>query len=156
MYNHSDDELAFLSYYPLLMYETEPRLKAIYAGSLERSWQCERAERNPLWNFIYTAGTCARNFDLVEATRTLQEIPWDLVTWSVINSHRLDLTVDPISDRFQKKQSLVVLPVDERPVTKWNGNSYVLDGGNGGRSEDDGAFFLLPNWLGRYYGFIRD
>jgi len=154
--NHSDDELAFLSYYPLLQYETEPRLRSIYAESLERSWQCERAERNPLWNFIYAAGTGTRNFELAHAIRTLQEIPWDLVTWTVANSHRLDLATDPIADRFQRKQSLAVLPADERPVAKWNGNPYSPDGGNSGRSEDDGAFYLLPYWLGRYHGFIMD
>ncbi|MEP6916885.1 MAG: hypothetical protein ABJC89_14630, partial [Acidobacteriota bacterium] len=46
--NHSDDELAFLSYYPLLRYETDPALVAVYQQSLARSWQIERPERNPL------------------------------------------------------------------------------------------------------------
>ena len=50
--NHSDDELAFMSYYPLLMYEKDPALLEVYRQSLERSWQIERPERNPLWNFI--------------------------------------------------------------------------------------------------------
>ena len=61
--NHSDDELAFLSYYPLLRYETDPHLLEIYKESLERSWQIERPERNPLWNAIYAAGTGAREWD---------------------------------------------------------------------------------------------
>ena len=43
---------------------------------------------------------------------------------------------------------------DERPVMKWNGNPFVVDGGAGGHGEDDGAAFLLPYWMGRYYGFI--
>src|SRR5207245_7825897 len=46
--NHSDDELAFLSYYPLLLYETDPKLRAIYKESLGRSWLIERSEKNPL------------------------------------------------------------------------------------------------------------
>ena len=33
---------------------------------------------------------------------------------------------------------------------KWNGNPFVVDGGDGGRSEDDGTFFLLPYWMGRH------
>jgi hypothetical protein len=37
---------------------------------------------------------------------------------------------------------------------KWNGNPFRLDGGGGGRGEDDGAFFLLPYWLGRYHGYL--
>ena len=53
--NHSDDELAFLSYYPLLRYERDPHLRALYLSSLERSWQIERPERCSLWNVIYGA-----------------------------------------------------------------------------------------------------
>ena len=43
-----------------------------------------------------------------------------------------------------------MLPYDELPMWKWNGNPYLLDGGFGGRSEDDGAYFLLPYWMGRF------
>jgi len=149
--NHSDDELAFLSYYPLLRYETDSHLLGIYKQSLERSWQVERPERNPLWNTIYAAGTAAAEFDRTESIRTLQEIPMDTITWNVRNSQRLDVPLDPLADRFKRPQALVVLPYDEMPMWKWNGNPYALDGGNGGRSEDDGAYFLLPYWLGRYH-----
>jgi|GEM_PF-320311 len=154
--NHSDDELAFLSYYPLLLYETDPQLKKVYVESLERSWQIERPERNPLWNFIYAVGTGSQEYDAAEALLTLQQIPMDLISWSVKNSHRLDVVLDPAADRFKRKQSLLVLPPDERPVMKWNGNPYAIDGGDGGRSEDDGAFFLLPYWMGRFYKLIHE
>ncbi len=152
--NHSDDELAFLSYYPLLQYETDPKLLEIYKESLERSWRIERPERNPLWNAIYAAGTGAKEWDRSESLRTLREIPMDTISWTVRNSHRLDVPIDPISDRFDRRQSLVVLPYGELPMSKWNGNPYNLDGGNGGRSEDDGAYFLLPYWMGRYHRLI--
>lgn len=159
--NHSDDELAFLSYYPLLVYETDPKLREVYLDSLERAWQVERPERNPLWNFIYAAcryadGSVAKEFDREESVRTLQEIPMDLIEWTVTNSHRLDVPRDLLADRFAKPQSLIVLPYDELPMTKWNGNPYRLDGGNGGRSEDDGAYFLLPYWMGRYHKLIGE
>jgi hypothetical protein len=153
--NHSDDELAFLSYYPLLRYEDDPALLEVYRQSLERSWQIERPERNPLWNFIYAAGTGVAEFDREASLRTLREIPMDLVQWDVRNSHRLDVPIDPLSDRFKRRQALVVLPYDELPMSKWNGNPYSLDGGNGGRSEDDGAYFLLPYWMGRYHKLIE-
>ena len=153
--NHSDDELAFLSFYPLLRYETDPALLAVYKETLERSWQIERPERNPLWNAIYAAGTGATEFDREESLRTLREIPMDQIQWSVANSHRLDVPVDPLADRFKRRQALVVLPYDELPMSKWNGNPYNLDGGNGGRSEDDGAYFLLPYWMGRFHGLFE-
>ncbi|HUF68855.1 MAG TPA: hypothetical protein VMM79_09465 [Longimicrobiales bacterium] len=154
--NHSDDELAFLSYYPLLRYETDPKLLEVYRHSLERSWLIERPERNPLWNVIYAVGTGAREFDRAESLRTLREIPMDLIQWTVGNSHRLDVPIDPAPDRHKGRQALIVLPYDELPMSKWNGNPYNLDGGNGGRSEDDGAYFLLPYWMGRYHQLLDE
>jgi hypothetical protein len=154
--NHSDDELAFLSYYPLLNYETDPKLREVYQQSLERSWQIERPERNPLWNFIYAVGCGAKEFDLANSIRTLQEIPMDQIDWTVKNSHRQDVPHDPFNDRHKRPQALIVLPYDELPMSKWNGNPYNLDGGNGGRSEDDGAYFLLPYWMGRYHKLIDE
>jgi hypothetical protein len=154
--NHSDDELAFLSYYPLLQYETDAELRKVYAQSLERAWQIERPERNPLWNFIYATGSGSKDFDRAESIRTLREIPLDQITWTVTNSGRLDVPVDTLADRQGRRQSLIVLPYDQLPTSKWNGNPYALDGGNGGRSEDDGAYFLLPYWLGRYQRLIDE
>ena len=152
--NHSDDELAFLSYYPLLRYETDPALLEVYKDSLERSWRIERPERNPLWNVIYAAGTGAKEFDREQTLRTLQEIPMDLIQWTVRNSLRRDVPMDALVDRHEQRQALIVLPYDELPMSKWNGNPYRLDGGSAGRSEDDGAYFLLPYWMGRHHGLI--
>ncbi len=154
--NHSDDELAFLSYYPLLIYEKDAKLREAYLDSLERAWQVERPERNPLWNFIYAACSGAKEFDRAESVRTLREIPMELIEWTVTNSHRLDIPMDLLADRFNRKQALIVLPYDELPMTKWNGNPYRIDGGNGGRSEDDGAYFLLPYWMGRHHKLIGE
>jgi len=151
--NHSDDELAFLSYYPLLTYETDPGLRRLYLLSLERSWRIERPEHNPLWNFIYGAVT-GNPCDAEGAARTLAEIPLDLVDWPVRNSHRNDLRFAPDSGRGGELESVDPLPADERPVGKWNSNPYRLDGGGDGRSEDDGAYHLLPYWMGRYYRLI--
>ena len=153
--NHSDDELAFLSYYPLLQYETDAALRQVYQESLERAWQIERPERNPLWNFIYAVGCESKDFDREASLRTLQEIPLDQIEWTVKNSEREDVPRDDYADRHKHAQALIVLPYSELPMHKWNGNPYQLDGGNGGRSEDDGAYFLLPYWLGRYHKLIE-
>ena len=78
----------------------------------------------------------------------------DLIQWRVKNSSRQDVPVDPMPDRFHNRQSLIVLPYDELPMWKWNGNPYALDGGFGGTGEDDGAYFLLPYWMGRYHQLL--
>jgi hypothetical protein len=154
--NHSDDELAFLSFYPLLRYETDVRLIEVYRQSLERSWRIERPERNPLWNIIYAAASGAAAFDRAETIRTLQEIPMDTIAWTVRNSDRRDVPIDVAPDRQGRRQALIVLPYDELPMSKWNGNPFAVDGGNGGRSEDDGGYFLLPYWMGRSHGLIGE
>ena len=152
--NHSDDELAFISYYPLLKYETDQGLRSIYLESLETSWQEERPERNPWWNYIYGAVT-GNACDAGEAARTLREIPLDLIDWPIRNSHRLDVRLDAERGRKGELQSIGVLPYDELPALKWNANPYALDGGGSATREDDGTYFLLPYWMGRYYGYLE-
>lgn len=153
--NHSDDELAFLSYYPLLKYENNPHLRRIYLMSLERSWQIERPERCPLWNAIY--GALSGNPCDVEASiRTLQEIPTDLVSWRMRNRHRDDLKARTPPGGWTEQIDPEVLPYFERSVHKWNGNPFRLDGGDAGGAEEDGTVFLLPYWMSRYYGFVKD
>lgn len=152
--NHSDDELAFISYYPLLKYETDTNLREIYLDSLEHAYQIERPERNPWWNFIYGALTHSL-CDAENAVQTLREIPMDLINWPIENGHRLDIHLDAVRGRFGELQTVDVLPYDELAISKWNGNPYRADSPTNGTNEDDGTYYLLPYWMGRYYGFIK-
>jgi len=153
MQNHSDDELAFLPYYNLLILEKDPELRSIYLLSLERSWQVERPEKCPLWNFIYGAVT-RRPCDAEAAVESLQGIPLDLIEWRITNSHRADIEPNPHRGRHGELISIVPVPWPERPIHKWNGNPYSMDGGSG-HSEECGTFWLLPYWMGRYHGIIE-
>ena len=137
----------------MLKYETDANLRAIYLLSLERSWRYELPEKCPLWNFIYGALT-GNDCDVGASIETLRLIPMDLICWSMQNSHRADIEIDAESGRHGEVQSIAVLPPDERPIMKWNGNPFQLDGDGAGIEEDDGTFFLLPYWMGRYHGFI--
>lgn len=153
--NHSDDELAIIAYEPLLRYETDPALRAIYAASLERTWRIERPEHSPFQNYIYGAVT-GKFCDVEESLAELRDIPWETVQWGMRNSHRADLAEDVRMGRFSERQATTAIKAHERGMLRWNGNPYRLDGGGNGRGEDDGAFFLLPYWMGRYYGFIKE
>jgi len=154
--NYSDEELAFLSFYPLTRLEDDPKLRGQYRQALEGLWRRTRNERNPLWNFVYAVGQgSTRDFDQQEALDTLERIPLDTIAWTVKNSQRADLEVARRRGRFGEKPSRRAIPPNERRVMKWNGNPFELDGGQEGRSEDDGTFFLLPYWLGRYHGLIE-
>ena len=81
---------------------------------------------------------------------TLYRTPLDTIKWSVKNSQRQDIVWASAPERSGQREALTLLPPDERPVMRWNSNPFVVDGGEDGRSEDDGAAFLLPYWLGRY------
>lgn len=150
--NHSDDELAFLAFEPLLRYETDPDLRAIYLRALDRLMAKERVERNPLWTFIYDAGFGA-SMDVDVALRSLREIPTDQVMWPVRNSQRADVRLDPLTDENGRLQLDRVLPYNELALVRWNENPFVGDAGDSG-VEGDGVWFLLPYWMGRYHGWI--
>ncbi|HXT40474.1 MAG TPA: hypothetical protein VN887_10685 [Candidatus Angelobacter sp.] len=155
--NFSDDELAYLSYEPLLKYEKNSKLRGIYLDSLRFTWSQIRSDFNPLWNYISVAGGGGKMARAIraESQRTLERIPMDMIEWSVGNSHRIDVQLRADKDRHEHPQLTVVLAPDERPVEKWNSNPYIPDGGAGGYGEDDGAYFLLPYWMGRYYGWVK-
>jgi hypothetical protein len=148
--NYSDEELAMLSFYPFFRYEKDPSMQK----GLDQWWANCRREKNPLWTYIYRVGRPEGKVDLEGAVKTLERIPMDLISWKVVNSDRRDVVMEKALDRANERQARTWLPPDERPVMKWNGNPFVVDGGNGGFSEDDGAFFLLPYWMGRFMGVV--
>jgi hypothetical protein len=169
--NHSDDQLAFLSYYPLLIYERDPKLREIYQVSLERSWQIERPEKSPFFNLIYaacrqantwkepgqrpdSAGVDSNLYDGHICLEWFRDVPQDLIDWTVKNSDRQD--AGPVAaNRHRRAIGTRVLNVAERPLMRWNGDPYQLDGGSEGRNRDDGTFILLPYWLGRYHRLLQ-
>ena len=152
--NYSDEELAMLPYYCLFQYEKDPALLKAYRAGVDAWWKNIRREANPLWTFIYMTGRPDAKVDLAAAAWTLYRMPIDTIDWIVRNSHRADIVWASHQDRHGRREALTLLAPDERRVMKWNGNPFVVDGGDGGRSEDDGAAFLLPYWMGRYHGFL--
>ena len=152
--NYSDEELAMLPYYCVFQYEKDPILLKAYRSGVDGWWKNIQREASPLWTFIYLTGQPEIPVDLPAAVWTLYRMPMDTIEWTVRNSHRSDIVWGLSPDRFGLREALTLLPPDERPVMKWNSNPFVIDGGAGGHSEDDGAAFLLPYWMGRYHKFI--
>lgn len=148
--NYSDEELAMLPFYALFEYEKDPALLRAYRQAVDAWWQNIRREANPLWTFIYLKGQPQAKVDLAAAVWTLYRSPLDTIKWNVRNSQRHDITWASAPDRSGEREVLNLLPPDERPVMRWNSNPFVVDGGEDGRGEDDGAAFLLPYWMGRY------
>jgi hypothetical protein len=148
--NYSDEELAMLSFYPFFRYAKDASMRK----GMDQWWRNCQREKNPLWTYIYKVGEPSAIVDLDGALETLERIPMDLISWKVVNSDRPDVVMEKELDRARERQARTLLPPDERPVMKWNGNPFVVDGGNGGFSEDDGGFFLLSYWMGRFMGLV--
>jgi hypothetical protein len=151
-WNHSDDELAFVTYWVLCRFAFNAELKAEYAQAVKDHWEIEKAEKSPFWNFVY-AGCNGQDCDAEGAVWTLKGVPLDAVTWRVENSHRQDLTKLP--DNFMKREMVELLPPGERQITRCNSQPFILDGGDGGHTEFSGDEFLLGYWMGRYLRAIE-
>ncbi len=171
MVNHSDDELAFVAYYPLVWLERDPNLREIYLKSIERTFQIVRPETSPFYDFTYAAALQAgkwaepakrppamlvdpAQYDQEACMQWFRRVPSDLISWTVVNSKRRDLGKLHIN-RHGRQDSSRVLPVDERAQLRWNSDPYQLDEGDGGRIRGDGVFILMPYWMGRYHRFVE-
>jgi len=150
-WNHSDDEMYFISYYYLYHYAFNAELKEKYREAIRDHWNIERPEKDALWNFVY-AMMGSNEFDLDESIWYLREFPMDLIQYSVHNSHRKDIKLLP--ENFRGQTTEVVLPPDEKPIFKHNTNTFTIDRNSGGRAESSGDIYLLPYWWGRYLGVI--
>lgn len=151
--NHSDDQLMVLSYYNLIRLEYNDHLKNLYLLGLDRYWQIERAERNPLWNFMYCA-LSGNMCDIEQGLLTLREFPLDLRVWGSGNSYRSDITKQFFHDRYGNIQSNEVLPYSDRTIGRWNDNPYALDKSGDGSRELEPTMWLLPYWLGKYHNLF--
>lgn len=149
-WNHSDDEMYFLTVRALIEYAFTDELKKKYLETVKSHWERVRPEKNPLWNFIY-AQVGGKDDDLENSIWWLKEFPLDLIAWNVDNTLRKDITLLP--PNFMKRTSEEILPPDECPLHLHN-SAYIIKGGEGGRREYPPYIYTLPYWLGRYVGAI--
>ncbi len=153
--NHSDNQLAYVAWYPLLQLEHDPDIRDTLHKAVRRHYKAINRDRSSFFYFI-TATIDADYVDLESAAVNLKNIPTDRRQWTQLNSHRADVVFDPRVDRFGKAQLITVLPADERQFDRWNGNVYLADGNRSDNRVDAGADYLLPYWMGRYHGFIAE
>lgn len=148
---HSDDRLAFYTYFPLLTYTADPRLRSIFRRSLERSWEIERVEGNPWFNYIYGALT-GNPCEEERSAAHLREWPLDCIDHSFRNSHRHDL----ITPKGYVNYAGGTKPISprERGPQRWTDATIRPDGGSNGHNVVDAAGWLDAYWMGRYFGMI--
>jgi hypothetical protein len=111
-------------------------------------------EANPVKTAWYLSSTGDKN------PVALWEALWQVVVFSdaplrdryVKNSDNPDIVINP----DQPTESLYPLPSNRLPpdMVIWHRSTFELDGGVDSGEERTGCDYMLPYWMGRYYGWI--
>ena len=169
--------MAFMNYYNLLRYETDPRLLNMYRFAVYRHWQIEKYERNPFFNFVYAACNLGKTFEdhwrsldllptqswLEDSIDTLKRYPLDRIDWPMSNAHRIDML--PLPDHVREPGQNVGFGyrvdgrpyrIDEQYLPIWGSDPWKLSNNSDGRTLSDGVSFLLAYYMGLAHGYITD
>jgi len=174
----ADDNMAFMNFYSLIRYETDPELLRTYYNSIFWYWHIEKYERNAFTNFVYAA--CCdgktrtdqwRTRDLTPAREwmelsvdTLRRFPMDLVDWPLSNAHRTDLILlgdhtrspgNPNTGAGHRNDGLVY-PIDENHAVYWGDDPWTLTRRNDGTVLRDPVSFLVAYYMGLVHGIIAE
>ncbi|MCQ2463486.1 MAG: hypothetical protein MJ177_08820 [Clostridia bacterium] len=154
---HIDDNLCFLTSLTLFRYEKDAHLRQILLMGLRHHWEYEKIERAPMWNIAFGAIT-GEFCELDAAVRSLEELPVDMINYEMKNSIRPDIEWDEGQELFDGGlQMKEPLPYDENRLTNFDGNPFLPDyPARKNQSTENPHIYLLPYWLGRYYGLIAD
>ncbi len=152
-FTYIDDQLLALSYRGLLAYDRDPQRRDAYLASLQRWFEVIRRDHSPLYGFVY-AGVVGGDFGAEGCVEFLRDSPLDMIDWTVDNRAREDVRLVrlPVIEDLQVDR---LLPPSERGLNKWDDNPYRAVQGAGGFSESSSVHWLLPYWMGRYYGIIK-
>lgn len=176
---HIDDQLDFTNIYPLIVYTEDNAHKEIFKMGLTHHFDYEKVERSPMFNIIY--GALTDNYcDIENAARSLSEMNLDLIRWPVYNSHRKDIVWDDEQEAMGCPPQLKYpLEYSARVLVHYDGNQLVCDSGAekfidintktvnrtstlpgtagaNGKLAMQPYIYLLPYWMGRYYGLLGD
>ncbi len=149
---HIDSELLALAFPALLMCEDDPQLVSIYNEGIRQWFSTVRHEYSPYYNFL-CGSLGVDDFGIEECVAFLRDAPLDLIHWTVDNTKREDIALvrDPELDHLQTS---ILPPPSERGVMRWDKNPWSAVSGDGGNTESSAVYWLLPYWMGRYYGYI--
>ena len=150
-WNHSDDEMSFITYWVLYHHAFNNDLRQKYVGVIRDHWEIEKPEKDALWNML-TYGTSG-DIDLEGTLWHLREFCLDLDRYSTKNSHRKDL--DFLPENFRNQTTEKLLYPGEREMHRHNTNPFALDMGGRQMSRLAGDEYLLPYWMARYFKVIR-
>ena len=176
-FGQGDDRMAFMNYYHLLRYETDPTLLSMLRLAVFRHYQVEKYERNPLFNFVYAACSLGKSrtdhWDTIdlsphtawleESVETLKRYPLDQLDWPHSNAHRIDMV--PLADHVRDPGDNVgyghrvdgrPFRIDEIYLSTWGHDPWKLAHQTEGKTLNTGVPFLLAYYMGLAHGFIGE
>ena len=175
-FGQADDNMAFMNYYHLIRYETDPKLLNMFQNAAFYHWRVERYERNPFFNFVYAACCLGKTRTdawgpkdlspygpwLEDSVDTLKRYPLDLVDWPMSNAHRTDRR--PLGDHTRDpggghlgaggRVDGYTFRIDENHAVYWGDDAWALEHKSDGTLLREGVPFLLAYYLGVVHGFI--
>lgn len=101
------------------------------------------------------------SLDTKYMVETLRRTPLDLIGYSMDNTHRLDVLLDPTPGQSEgmgwRVTDHYALPVDECGHVRLDRDAFAIKYTevHGGHSENEGTFYLLPYYLARYHELIE-
>lgn len=150
-WNHSDDEMSFITYWVMYRHAFNDELKQKFAWVTTEHWELERPEKDGLWEML-TYGVSG-DIDIDATVFFLREFNIDLDRYTTKNSHRKDLEFLP--ENFRGQTTTELLYPGEREMHRHNTNPFALDQGGGQYSRLAGDEYLLPYWMARYFKIIE-
>jgi len=177
-FGQADDNMAFMNYYHLIRYETDPNLLNMFHNAIYYHWHFEACELNPFFNFVYAACCLGkarkdqwRTLDLSpprpwleDSVDTLKRYPLDLIGWPMSNAHRIDMVSLPAYTRGPGGGHLgkgyrvtgKVFRIDEQVFPYWGDDPWTLASTGDGTRLREGVSFLLAYYMGLVHGYIAD
>lgn len=157
--NHVNDNMAFLTLYPLLQLERDPQRLALYRRGLEGAFEDVSHELNALFNLVYASSGGQHAEPAVrDAVTTLRQFPEEKVYLPVDWTHRKDLGRRFFNSRKCVPRAAAPLPVNLRPLRTmaWVSDPDVLYGNISARGELwlNGLDYLEAYWMARAHGLV--
>ncbi len=161
---HYNVYMGFENMHTLTRLEDDPYLKERYSDAFARQlWygtgdslmlRRGRVEANPTFTPWYLYATGRKDADAI------MRVIWQL--WMFVDAPLRDHYVENSSNPEievnpqHRTDALYPLPAHlHRPdMCMWHRSPYTLDGGADNGRERTGHDYLLPYWMGRYYGYI--
>jgi len=147
-----DPELLLLAFPPLIMYETDARLKQEWDKLLDKWYDGFKRDKSPFYNMMYSFLRNQKT-EVENSMAFLIDTPLDLVDWRFDHTKREDIDIvrTPVLESLQTSE---LQAPSLRAVVRWDKNPWDAINGNPAR-EREPVFWLLPYWMGKYTEIIE-